>query len=506
VALTTPAAPSTQFIAPEVDEGVIELMFQVTLQVNNSTAYTDTIVVTVTPIGGEGAGTDPGYDTGLLPVSDPGDDVFAQAGELVDLDGSASYDPRGLPLMFTWLQRSGPDVELIDEDQPIAHFIAPDMGDDYHLAFTLQVGNGEDQDIATVMVHVMESMSADSHGEPTPAGGSLSVDAGPDAQVGCGEYVVLSGGASGGDDASFLWVQTGGPPVDLETPDQPSTSFRAPSTSTGATLIFELIVFLGDTFDSDEVMIFVDPCEDGGSGDDGGGSPPTPPPDGDCVVDSECDDYNPCTDDTCQGGTCVHVDNTAVCDDGIFCNGLELCADGACQPGVNPCPSQFCDEEADVCHQCELDEHCDDDLFCNGVETCVDGSCQAGAYPCPDQLCDEEQDACYTVQCDEDADCNDGSFCNGVEICNISGNCVNGPFPCVGQMCDEVADVCVDCLSDADCDDGNFCNGAETCVAGSCAAGAPPCPGQACDPVLEQCVDCVDSSDCDDGNPCTADV
>ena len=31
---------------------------------------------------------------------------------------------------------------------------------------------------------------------------------------------------------------------------------------------------------------------------------------------------------------------------------------------------------------CEEDADCDDGLFCNGEETCADGECQAGTNPC----------------------------------------------------------------------------------------------------------------------------
>jgi endonuclease I len=39
----------------------------------------------------------------------------------------------------------------------------------------------------------------------------------------------------------------------------------------------------------------------------------------------------------------------AECDDGSYCNGLEDCVGGICQPGSDPCPGQSCDEETDTC-------------------------------------------------------------------------------------------------------------------------------------------------------------
>ncbi len=40
---------------------------------------------------------------------------------------------------------------------------------------------------------------------------------------------------------------------------------------------------------------------------------------------------------------------SAACNDGRFCNGVEVCVGGFCQPGTPPCGSDFCDETADAC-------------------------------------------------------------------------------------------------------------------------------------------------------------
>ena len=75
------------------------------------------------------------------------------------------------------------------------------------------------------------------------------------------------------------------------------------------------------------------------------------PPTG-CMNAGDCDDGNPCTDDACNMGMCEYTNNSAACDDGLFCNGLETCdpqlgcvADQPCQPG------EQCDEAADLCRQ-----------------------------------------------------------------------------------------------------------------------------------------------------------
>ncbi len=50
----------------------------------------------------------------------------------------------------------------------------------------------------------------------------------------------------------------------------------------------------------------------------------------DCVVDSDCDDTNPCTNDSCTGGACVHANNDVSCDDGNACTTSDMCSSGAC--------------------------------------------------------------------------------------------------------------------------------------------------------------------------------
>jgi endonuclease/exonuclease/phosphatase family metal-dependent hydrolase len=94
-----------------------------------------------------------------------------------------------------------------------------------------------------------------------------------------------------------------------------------------------------------------------------------------CTDDPDCDDGNPCTDDTCVDQQCVFTPNDAnSCDDGLWCNGAEACAGGVCQPGSDPCPSQGCDEANDVCVDCQIDSDCDDGNDCT-VDTCVDAVC-----------------------------------------------------------------------------------------------------------------------------------
>lgn len=60
----------------------------------------------------------------------------------------------------------------------------------------------------------------------------------------------------------------------------------------------------------------------------------------DCVFDEQCDDGVACTDDACNAqGRCISTPNDALCaDDGVFCNGAEVCqAVVGCVNSGNPC-------------------------------------------------------------------------------------------------------------------------------------------------------------------------
>ena len=189
------------------------------------------------------------------------------------------------------------------------------------------------------------------------------------------------------------------------------------------------------------------------------------------------------------------------CNDGLFCNGSEVCNAGSCESGAAvtcddgvSCTVDSCNEGTDSCDFVATNSLCDNGLFCDGAETCdAVAGCQAGtAVSCDDGVsctvdsCNEGTDSCDNAP--DDSACDNGLFCDGSETCNVSTGCEAGSDPCAGGFCDEVGDICFECNVDADCDDGAFCNGAETCNAGSCQAGSDPCPGQSCDEGGDICV------------------
>ena len=114
-----------------------------------------------------------------------------------------------------------------------------------------------------------------------------------------------------------------------------------------------------------------------------------PPPDGAalCTGDEVCADEIPCTRDYCgPGGFCRHDVDPSVCDDGIFCNGIEQCDPpaGGCVPARGEaslpcfdgefCTRDLCDEEAKICRHelIDMDDDGEADWHCEGGTDCDD--------------------------------------------------------------------------------------------------------------------------------------
>jgi len=222
-----------------------------------------------------------------------------------------------------------------------------------------------------------------------------------------------------------------------------------------------------------------------------------------CSVNADCDDGLWCNGlEICDvNGNCQS--SPAPCeDDGLFCTGVESCdeVNDQCEATGNPCPDdglfctgvESCDEANDVCNS-SGDPCGDDGLFCTGVESCdeVNDQCEATGDPCPDdgvfcnggESCDEANDLCNSSG---DPCGDDQVFCNGSESCDeTSDTCVSSGDPCGDdslfcngiESCDENTDSCLS--SGNPCfDDGKFCNGDEYCNEGikECWHTGDPCP------------------------------
>ena len=146
---------------------------------------------------------------------------------------------------------------------------------------------------------------------------------------------------------------------------------------------------------------------------------------GGCTTDPQCDDGNPCTNDTCQAGTCVNANNTAPCNDGNACTMADTCAGGACVGTPLSC------DDADPCT----------------LDTCFGGVCAHG----PNGVCGVSGTVNYYrdsvggiepsskpvpgVQLDVNEDATANATTGGAgtyAVANLSGRVVTEPLPRYG--------------------------------------------------------------------------
>jgi hypothetical protein len=225
-----------------------------------------------------------------------------------------------------------------------------------------------------------------------------------------------------------------------------------------------------------------------------------------CTEAQDCDDDNPCTDDTCDGQMqCQHqdVDGEARPGCGAVCN-PQTCAEGVCPPPPpcpddgNPCTDDFLEAGTGCCvHPPVPGECCQTAAECNDGHTCTADGCDPGTNRCTNVRTDVHCRECQTnVDCDPSAG-RDLGRC-GTSLCNVAaGICgPNTPPDCNDGDFDTLDECVVDsptgparcehrCLTDAACSDGDACSGAETCNDGLCLSSA--------------------ALDCNDRNPCTDD-
>ena len=229
-----------------------------------------------------------------------------------------------------------------------------------------------------------------------------------------------------------------------------------------------------------------------------------------CAADADCNDGNPCTQDTCNvsTGQCQNgaVPNGLPCDDGNPCTVGGTCVSGACGAPMscgdgNPCTQDSCDPAIGGCvHPPVI---CDDANICTSDICTAAGGCSF--TPLVGTRCDDgnrctQGDTCALEPgtgkaiCQATPSCLDSDPCT-VDTCDpTTGACQNPPLQCDdGDPC--TVDSCADGACNASpvvgtaCDDGNLCTTGDTCVG---AAGSPPiCQGQALT--------------CDDDNGCTVD-
>jgi hypothetical protein len=122
---------------------------------------------------------------------------------------------------------------------------------------------------------------------------------------------------------------------------------------------------------------------------------------------------------------------------------------------------------------CATDEECQNGLYCDGAEICPFGFCRAGPLPdCSDGInctldtCVEETDSCdHEV---DDTACDDSNPCTDDSCIVETDTCVNDPIDCSDTVnctldtCDTTTGDCVHTIADEACDDSDACT-IDTC-------------------------------------------
>jgi hypothetical protein len=170
------------------------------------------------------------------PVADAGVDFSVDEGAFVTLDGTASSDPDGDALSFSWTQVGGPPVALSGANTATPSFVAPSVpfgGLTASFMLSVTANNVTVTDVVNVtIVNINHAPVA---------------IAGPNQTVAEGGLVTLQGQHSfdiDGDPFTFAWTQVGGTPVvALSGANTANPTFVAPFVSNaGAALVFELRV------------------------------------------------------------------------------------------------------------------------------------------------------------------------------------------------------------------------------------------------------------------------
>ncbi|KAN0045340.1 hypothetical protein ACTA71_005717 [Dictyostelium dimigraforme] len=275
-------------------------------------------------------------------------------------------------------------------------------------------------------------------------------------------------------------------------------------------------------------------------------------------IPKDCDDKNPCTQDSCSNnGVCQFspIPNCAICNSTFNCITTDLCnpnvcigdPDFKCQINDNICDdNNFCTKDTcsgnGICSHTPVDNcnDCSNNFGCITTDKCQPQICSKDNKTCivGDNGCDKG-DKCLIVSCESPTgtckyapkDCHDTNGCS-VDSCNpVDGSCVHDPIEncaACGQLGCTTTNLCepircsisgTECNKTiTQCDDKNHCTD----------DGCSQVDGSCYHTPLKNCIDCAnegcfttdickpkkcgadgncyeDPINCDDGNGCTID-
>jgi len=159
VDLASARSPHPAFVAPSVRQAT-ELLFSLVVTDGELASPSSEVRVTV-------AGAN------LAPLVVAGPDRFAEAGDLITLDGSATVDPEGDAITFGWTQLDGAPVALSDQDAAVTTFVAPEVDQDALLRFELTATDDLGASAAaTVTITVRKTVRPSTNNGGTNNGGT----------------------------------------------------------------------------------------------------------------------------------------------------------------------------------------------------------------------------------------------------------------------------------------------------------------------------------------------
>lgn len=243
--------------------------------------------------------------------------------------------------------------------------------------------------------------------------------------------------------------------------------------------------------------------------------------DGNCPMD--CDDGNPCTDDTMEGtpGTCdVRCVNTPI----SACVDNDQCCPSTCNSGTDNDCSATCGNMA-----VDANETCDDSspmtadacpTTCNDMDACTQDTSTGSAANCNRVCGNNPITACVSA----DGCCPDNGLCNATNDTDCMPECGNGAVEpgetCDGNCptnCDDGLGCTVDSLvgsaSDCSADCSNTpitaCTGGDGCCANGCNNNNDSDCGPSCGNGVIEGAELCDGNcrqTCNDGDACTIDI
>jgi hypothetical protein len=155
VTLNAAETSTPSFTAPSVSEDTT-MIFALTVTDDKAARNTSTVKVTVKFI----------PPPNQPPVANAGTDQTVNSGDYVTLYGTASSDPdNGAITSYLWTQTEGPTIDLANNTNPTANFLAPSLSSDTQLKFSLTVKDdkGDSSSPASVSITVKAAALA-----PTP--------------------------------------------------------------------------------------------------------------------------------------------------------------------------------------------------------------------------------------------------------------------------------------------------------------------------------------------------